>query len=91
MTNFWRQKDWVNKGDVRVNDWENVEEVINTIQPDTTLVVTGPFNEDEETGYRVRWTPGTDLTPIGGVMGDEDAQVHYLTEGGEWLEIPAFN
>ena len=87
MSNFWRQKDWINKGDILCPQWENVEEVIDTLMPDTSLIVQG----DDDTGYRVRWTPGTDLTPVGGVMGDDDAQVHYLTEGGEWLEISAFD
>ena len=78
------------KGDVSLKEWEDVEEVIDSIEPDTTLVITGPFNEDEETDYRVRWVEGTDLEPLGGIKGSEEAQIHYLTYDGDWMEIQAF-
>ena len=82
--------DWIGRGDVRVDDWDKVEEVIDTVDVDTTVVVTGPFNEEKDTDYRVRWCKGTDLEPIGGVKGDEDAQIHYLHPQAGWLEIKAF-
>ena len=90
---YWtegKQMDWIGRGDVRVDDWDKVEEVIDTVDVDTTVVVTGPFNEEKDTDYRVRWCKGTDLEPIGGVKGDEDAQIHYLHPEAGWLEIKAF-
>ena len=85
------QTDWVEQGDVKDLDWDGVEEVIDSVKVDTTVVVTGPDDEDNDLGYRVRWCPGTDLEPLGGVRGDEDAQIHYLHPEAGWLEIQAFS
>ena len=74
------------QGDREVDNWEKVETLLEAIKPDTTTVITG----DDENGYRVRWVEGTDLEPLGGVSGSEDAQINYLTYDGDWLEIGAF-
>ena len=73
-------------GDQVVPKWTAVECLLDEMHPDTTTVITG----DDESGYRVRWTEGTDLEPLGGVMGSENAQINYLTFDGDWMEIPAF-
>ena len=75
-----------NQGDREVNSWEKVETLLENIKPDTTTVITG----DDDNGYRVRWVDGTDLAPLGGVSGGEDAQINYLTADGMWLDVPAF-
>ena len=74
------------QGDREVNSWEKVETLLENIKPNTTTVITG----DDEDGYRVRWVDGTDLAPLGGVSGSEDAQINYLTSGGSWVTVPAF-
>ena len=76
-------------GDKRVSCWEDVEELIDFTEPDTTVVITEEANLGEDS-WRVRWCPGTDLEPLGGVRGDENAQINYLTKEGIWLEISAF-
>jgi len=75
-------------GDKRVPCWEDVEELLDFTEPDTTVVITEEAGSD---AYRVRWCPGTDLKPLGGVRGDEDAQIHYLHPEAGWLEIRAFS
>jgi hypothetical protein len=77
------------QGDQELDSWEKVETLLEEIKPDTTTVITTTDHLGDD-GWRVRWCPGTDLAPLGGVGGDEDAQINYLTSGGDWLEIPAF-
>jgi hypothetical protein len=77
------------QGDREVNSWEKVETLLENIKPDTTTVITSADHLGDD-GWRVRWCPGTDLEPLGGVGGDEDAQINYLTSGGDWLEVAAF-
>ena len=77
------------QGDQELDSWEKVEALLETMNPDTTTVVTEIARLGYD-GWRVRWVPGTDLEPLGGIRGDEDAQINYLTEDGTWLEVPAF-
>ena len=73
-------------GDEVVPKWTGVECLLDEMLPGTTTVITG----DDTNGYRVRWTQGTDLEPLGGIKGSENAQINYLTLEGDWLDIPAF-
>ena len=74
------------EGDEQLVKWTGVECLLDDMHPGTTTVITG----DDTNGYRVRWTQGTDLEPLGGIKGSENAQINYLTEDGDWMEIPAF-
>ena len=77
------------QGDQELDSWEKVEALLEEMNPDTTTVVTEIARLGYD-GWRVRWVPGTDLGPLGGIGGGEDAQINYLTSDGDWLEIPAF-
>ena len=74
------------EGDEQLVKWTGFECLLDDMHPGTTTVITG----DDENGYRVRWVEGTDLEPLGGIKGSENAQINYLTEDGDWMEIPAF-
>ena len=73
-------------GDQEVPKWTGVECLLDEMHPGTTTIITG----DDESGYRVRWIEGTGLEAFGGIKGSENAQINYLTESGDWMEVPAF-
>jgi hypothetical protein len=88
---------WEEVGKIMENDVKPNHTVVITGPFNEDVVPSNSTREGDEdlvlesgTGFRIRWVEGTDLTPLGGIKGSENAQINYLNETGNWLEIPAF-